>query len=140
MREPSGSSNLDLDVDAIVAVLEEVPVERGVLFGSYARGDERTTSDIDLAVAFDESLPSIERTRVRLQVIERVSAVLGLDSVDVIPLSDAPSELRREINEDGIAIYGPPTELETSDDVPESDHAERIERFDEVVADLERVV
>lgn len=141
MRDRSEASTLDLDVDAIVEVFDAAPVTRAILFGSYARGDDRSASDVDLAVEFERSLSSVERTRARLQLIEQVSAALGTDEVDVVPLSNAPETLRREIREDGIVLYGPESPPEPiEEDAGESDHEETIARFDRILAQLERIV
>lgn len=139
MRDRSETSTIPLDVDAVVQVFEGAPVRRGVLFGSFARREERTESDVDVAVEFDRSLSSVEQTKARLDLIERLSAALGLDEVDVIPLSRAPADLRREINRDGIALYGPSEPLDVHDE-GDGTHEDRIEQFDDILADLERVV
>jgi predicted nucleotidyltransferase len=61
-------------------------------------------SDVNLAVAFPDSLSSVERTRVRLLLIERLSVALGTDDVDVVPLDRAPEALLAEILRDGIIL------------------------------------
>lgn len=141
MRDRSELSAPDLDVDALVDILDGAPVTCGVLFGSYATGDERSGSDIDLTVEFEPSLSSLERTRARLQIIEEVSVALGLDAVDVVPLSGAPESLRREIYEDGVLLYGSLGDADAPSDVEtEPDREGTLARFDRVLADLERTV
>jgi predicted nucleotidyltransferase len=113
----------------------------GILFGSYATGDERSGSDIDLAVEFEPSLSSLERTRARLRIIEEVSVALDIDAVDVVPLSEAPVALRREINQNGILLYGSLGEADRpADEDTELDDEEALARLDRVLADLERTV
>lgn len=141
MRDRSEFSASGLDVDALVEVLDGAPVTCGVLFGSHATGDEQSGSDVDLAVEFESSLSSVERTRARLQIIEEASVVLGLDAVDVVPLSAAPPALRREIYEDGVLLYGSLDETDTpGDGDTEPDREETLARFDRILADLERTV
>jgi predicted nucleotidyltransferase len=137
MRTHEDASISGLDVEAIVEIVTDAPVSVAVLYGSYARGEQRPESDIDVAVEFDESLSSTERTRARLALIERLGTALGTDDVDVTPLSKASAELKREILEDGICLYG-----SVDEDVPEetTGHDERLEDFDELLAELERVV
>jgi predicted nucleotidyltransferase len=137
MRTHEDASISGLDVEAIVEIVTDAPVLAAVLYGSYARGEQRPGSDIDVAVEFDESLSSTERTRARLALIERLGTALGTDDVDVTPLSKASAELKREILEDGICLYG-----SVDEDVPEetTGHDERLEDFDELLAELERVV
>lgn len=135
-RTPSGL----IDPDEIVSVLVDVPVTAAVLYGSHARGEATDRSDVDLAVAFDDSLSSIERTRTRLALIEQLSRVLGTDRIDLVPLSEAPDSLRREILADGIVIYGSRESLPPRDDNPASTHDDRMARFDELLTDLEGIV
>lgn len=141
MRDRSEFSASGLDVDALVEILDGAPVTCGVLFGSHATGDERSGSDVDLAVEFESSLSSVERTRARLQIIEEVSVALGLDAVDVVPLSGAPTALRREIYEDGVLLYGSLGEVDTSvDEDTEPDREETLAQFDRLLSEMERTV
>jgi len=93
-------------------------------------------------VAFDESLSSVERTRARLELIEQLSTGLETDDVDVVPLSDVPSELLEEILTDGVLIYGSMTDLEPyQGQAPSpSSHQDRLAAFDDVLEELDRVV
>lgn len=129
-----------LDTAAIREVLDEAPVTVGVLYGSQARGDATPSSDVDLAVAFDESLSSVERTRARVALIERIGTVLGIDNVDVVPLTEVSSRLYQEILEDGHILYGSLDESARQEESRASTHEARLEAFDEILADIERVV
>ncbi len=137
MRTHEDASISGPDVEAIVEIVADAPVSAAVLYGSYARGEQRLGSDIDVAVEFDESLSSIERTRARLELTERLGTTLGTDDIDVTPLSKAPAELKGEVLEDGICLYG-----SVDDDIPEerTTRDERLADFDELLAELERVV
>ena len=42
-------------IQAIVQYLKTQPVVKAWLFGSFARGEETTESDVDLLVAYDEN-------------------------------------------------------------------------------------
>lgn len=142
MRESADVVIPTLDVEAIEPVLDETPVMLAVLYGSHARQEATAASDVDIAIAFEESCPSVDRTRARLALTERLRGVLGTDTVDVVPLGQASATLRREICEDGIVIYGPPATLDAyCEPVPETPtHEERLSEFDALLADLERVV
>ena len=68
-------------------------IEKMILFGSRARGDNHNRSDIDLAVwgihdAVEEQIPTLLR--------------FDLVDMDGFSVSDA---LREEINKDGVMIY-----------------------------------
>lgn len=141
MGESQDGSTPTPDVDAIESTLAEAPVSLAVLYGSHARGEATQTSDVDLAVAFDDSLSSLERTRARLELIERLSRELGID-VDVVPLDRAPPTLGREIREDGIVIVGSRADLDayTESEPRQRTREQRLAEFDELLGDLERVV
>lgn len=129
-----------LDTGAIREVLDDAPVTLGILYGSQARGDATPSSDVDLAVVFEESLSSVERTRARVALIERIGAVLGTDDVDVVPLPEVSSRLYQEILEDGHLLYGTLDESDRHEESGASTHEARLEAFDEILADLEQVV
>jgi len=130
-----------LDIDPIVSIFTEMPVTLAVLYGSHARGESAEHSDVDFAVAFKSSLSAIERTRLRLQLIEQLSRVLHTDAVDVVPLSETPQSLRRAIQDDGIVLYGskesfPPV----NKDYSQQTHDDRMARFDEILTEIEQTV
>lgn len=128
-----------VDIDAIQRALATAPVSAAVLYGSHARREVTDRSDVDIAVEFDASLSTVERTHARLALIERLTAELGTERVDVLPLSRAPPRLRREIAADGVIIQGSP-DLELDTDADTGSHAERLAAFDDILADMEQRV
>lgn len=139
MREIDDVASVSVDVDRLVSVLADEPITVAVLYGSHARGEATADSDVDLAVGFDDSLDSAARTRTRLRLIERVSAELGTDAVDIVPLARTGPALRRSIHEEGIVIYGSPDAVPTGE-AADTTHDDRLVAFDELLADIERVV
>ncbi|MFB6152292.1 MAG: nucleotidyltransferase family protein [Haloarculaceae archaeon] len=139
MREYPDASVPGLDVDSIVEILDEAPVTRAILFGSYARGDERAGSDVDVAVEFEPETTHLERTRARLRLIERLGATLERDDVDVVPLSEAPPALRRAVETEGVLLLGPEVGAHPGADGTPAER-DTGDRFDELLAELERVV
>ena len=139
MEEIDEADPLAVDTDAIIEVLDDAPVTAAVLYGSHARGDATADSDVDLAVVFDDSLESVETTRARLGLIERLTARLGTDDIDVVPLARTHATLRREIFDDGIILYGSPDALPAADD-DSSPAADQMAAFDELLTEIERVV
>lgn len=142
MRESSDGGDPTVDVEAIERALEGMPVTLAVLYGSRARGEATAGRDVDLAVAFEDSLSSVERTRARLAVVERVSAALNTDDVDVVPLSRAGPDLVREIGEDGTVIVGSRTALGAflEPSAPTRTYEERLAELDAVLTGWQRVV
>lgn len=142
MRNASDVSIPSIDVSAMRDVLDDAPVSVAVLYGSHARGEATARSDVDVAIGFSDSLSSVERTQARLDLIERLGAALDVDAVDAIPLSGASDSLQREIRADGVLLHGSEGDLASyGDPGPASDsHDDRMAEFDEVLAELERVV
>ncbi|PYV07427.1 MAG: nucleotidyltransferase domain-containing protein [Acidobacteria bacterium] len=71
---------------------------RVFLFGSYARGEARPTSDIDVAI-----LPVAPLTRGTLSLLrERLEESSVASEVDLVDLSDADEALRARVFQEGI--------------------------------------
>ncbi len=68
------------------------------LFGSWATGDQRRTSDVDVAVLSDEPIPSWVLSQIRLALEE--SRILP--HVDLIDLSITDHHFRNRVVQDGI--------------------------------------
>jgi len=69
------------------------------VFGSYARGEQRTDSDLDVLAAFyaDASLFDLGGAQVML------SELLGM-KVDLIPLEDVRPELKESIEAEAVPV------------------------------------
>lgn len=90
--------NLRDDIKAgIIALAKQHGVEKVILFGSRARGDNRERSDIDLAARGGDM------TRFTLDVDDRLPTLLKFDVVNL----DEPvqPELLAAIRHDGIVLY-----------------------------------
>lgn len=81
----------------IVAIAKSHKIEKLLLFGSRARGDNNEHSDIDLAVAGGDVLGF------SLDVDEKTNTLLSFDVVDMGEQISAV--LRREIERDGVDLY-----------------------------------
>lgn len=87
----------DRVVQDIRALAAECGIDRVILFGSRARGDNRERSDIDLAVSGGKV------AEFSLDVEDDVWTLL---SFDVVNLDGAVQpELLKNINRDGVVIY-----------------------------------
>lgn len=75
-------------------------VEKVVLFGSRARGDQRERSDIDLAV-IGADITDSEWT----DIWSYVDDAPTLLSIDLVRFEEAPDRLRESILKDGVALY-----------------------------------
>ncbi|MCL2079298.1 MAG: nucleotidyltransferase domain-containing protein [Oscillospiraceae bacterium] len=86
----------------IIPVVEKHPVERVILFGSYARGDASETSDVDLVV---ESGGKMRNSKIFTLGGDLLAALpVRVDVYDILEIKES-SPLYNSIVEDGITIY-----------------------------------
>lgn len=135
-----GSPNSDdRSIRAVVAeTLTDHPVSVGFLFGSRAREESHERSDVDVAVAFEEELSTLDS---RLALGGELALALGTDDVDVVDLRAAPPSLVRAVFRDGDRLVG--TEAETRRlratllDGEKGDPRSPTERFDDALAAID---
>lgn len=90
--------NLEKNVeDDIVKIAKRNNVERVVLFGSRARGNNSERSDIDLAVSGGDVL------NFYYDAEEQARTLLMFDVVDLN--REISEELQQEIDRDGVVLY-----------------------------------
>lgn len=75
-------------------------VSAAYLFGSAARGETGALSDVDIGIFADESLNSGEMLKLRLDLINRLSSVVG-DNADIVIMNEAPALLNYNIIKGG---------------------------------------
>ena len=86
----------------IIPVVEKYPIEKVILFGSYARGDASDTSDVDLVV---ESGGKMRNSKIfTLGGDLLVALPVRVDVYDILEIKES-SPLYNSIREDGIIIY-----------------------------------
>ena len=76
-------------------------VERVILFGSRARGDEEERSDIDLAIEGPDITESDWR-KIRDFIEEDARTLL---SVDIMRVEHVSEKMRRSIAQEGVILY-----------------------------------
>ena len=91
-----------MDFDAATKLIREaVPDVRAIyLFGSRARGDAGSASDVDLALLAPKPLGSLAR----FELQERIAAALRVD-VDLVDLSSASTVLRVQVVDSGRVLF-----------------------------------
>jgi predicted nucleotidyltransferase len=123
--------------DKVKSVLEKDPdLKLALIFGSYARGDEHASSDLDIAVAYKNTLDMNEL----ITIGQKISQQINLE-VDIVDLREATGVLLQQIMKDRITLVNRDSELygniisrrvtEESDYMPLRDNmlAIRRERF-----------
>jgi len=84
-------------IEEIVALAKKYDLNKVILFGSRARGDYRSRSDIDLAVSGGDCI------RFSLDVQELTSTLLFFDVVNLD--GTVQKELLDSIEKEGVCIY-----------------------------------
>jgi predicted nucleotidyltransferase len=63
---------------ALVSILAKYGVRKIGLFGSYARGEERTDSDLDVLVEFDKRKSLLTLVRIERELSEHIGVKVDL--------------------------------------------------------------
>jgi predicted nucleotidyltransferase len=88
---------------ALAPVLARAPVAAVWLYGSVARGDARTSSDVDLAVLWaDHAASGLRRDRAGLE--REAAAAINPFIVSVVDLGAAPLLLAHRVIRDGALL------------------------------------
>ena len=85
-----------------VSIFKEYPINKVILFGSYAKDDATSNSDIDLYIDSDGKLRGLDF----VGLLENLVNALGKD-VDLIDKShiEPDSVILREIESGGVVLY-----------------------------------
>lgn len=108
----------DVVIDELRAAFPDQCQRGAWLYGSYARGEQRVDSDIDIAVLYDFPLDPVAL----FDASSRLAARLGA-AVDVVDLRRAGGLLRVEATHRGRAIVLPTLEAELFTTHALADHA-----------------
>ena len=90
------------DIEKIKCYFANQPVVKAWLFGSYARGEEREDSDIDILVSFDD--------KAKVSLLRHAGMLCDLEDllnrpVDLVNELSLYPEVRETVNTDRILIY-----------------------------------
>lgn len=83
-------------INQISGHLSNYPIVFAYLFGSFAKGESTSLSDIDMAVYFETTLSKSERFDMRLRLVSELSSITRRE-VDITVMNDAPVQLAYEI-------------------------------------------
>lgn len=82
-------------------VLKAAHVRRAAVFGSFARGEDRKNSDVDILVELAEDKTLLDLIELKLRLEEKIGR-----SVDVVTYRSVSALLKDRIQEEQIKIYG----------------------------------
>ena len=86
----------------ISPIIAKYPVEKVILYGSYARGDASDTSDIDLVV---ESRGRLRNRKIFALGGELLDVLpVRVDVYDILEIAN-PSAMYENIQKEGVVIY-----------------------------------
>lgn len=89
-------------MEKTIPILRNYPVDRAILFGSYAKGEATSKSDIDLYIDTNGKLRGLDF----VGLLETLVVTLGID-IDLIDKShiEPDSLIIQEIEDGGMVIY-----------------------------------
>jgi predicted nucleotidyltransferase len=110
-RTDGRKKNQELIKDIVKKLRENYAPEKIILFGSYAYGNPRPDSDIDLLIVKDTNERFIDRWVAVRRILSDPKRLVGLDTLVVTPgeLSQrlaAGDQVIEEIVEKGKLLYG----------------------------------
>lgn len=95
--------------EILISIVKSLPqIEFSILFGSVARGDQHKSSDIDIAVKFDETVDMeggmIQREKIKKLISEK--AKIPQENIDIVDIQRVKLSLNSTIAEEGIVLTG----------------------------------
>lgn len=98
----------DLDLDALCEAVTSYPLSLAVLFGSHATADAHALSDLDVAVAFEESVAHERKLRLLDELTVAIQRTTGIEAVDLVDLDSVGPAVGYEALKHGILLCGDP--------------------------------
>lgn len=86
---------------AVKCIVETLPVKRAYLFGSYARGEQKASSDVDVFLIPDHEFSFSDRTRIHMAL----EHCLGLQSDVLTTLNGCKSRFVQSVKRDAVKVY-----------------------------------
>lgn len=86
----------------LLPIFSDYPIERAILFGSYAKGNPTGSSDIDIVIDSKGKIRGIDFFGILEEVVE--SFDVPVDLIEASQIIEG-SRVQHEINETGIMIY-----------------------------------
>jgi len=87
--------------EEIKPILMQYDVKFAGVFGSYARGDEKSSSDIDILVDFNKPISFVDFFNMKESVSQKLEK-----EVDIVSLKSVVPYFKDYINKDLKIIYG----------------------------------
>jgi len=88
--------------EKLFPIFNAIPVEKAILFGSYAKGNPTRISDVDILIDSKGKIRGIDFFGVLEDIVEALS--LPVDLIEASQIIDG-GRVQREIAETGMVIY-----------------------------------
>jgi len=88
--------------EKLLPILDALPVEKAILFGSYAKGNPTQKSDVDILIDCNGQIRGIDFFGILEDITEALD--VPVDLIEVSQVIDG-GRAQREIAETGIVIY-----------------------------------
>ncbi len=86
----------------LLPIFNAAPIEKAILFGSYAKGNPTSSSDIDIVIDSKGEIRGIDFFGILEDITEALS--ISVDLIEASQIIDG-GRAQREIAETGIVIY-----------------------------------
>ena len=105
MPKPDDSPHETIDLKGMREYLSQTEVVFAVLFGSHARGEADTSSDVDIALRFPEGISEVDRFHRRNRIDADLQAY-AVGFVDVSDIESLPTHVAHAALRDGVRLVG----------------------------------
>lgn len=93
------SKKLDKIIEKIVPILKEWKVKRAGIFGSYARGDNKLGSDVDILVEIDQKISLSELMNLKILMEKSINK-----NIDIVEYSCLHPLMEKEILKEEVKV------------------------------------
>ena len=104
-KAPAGKTGPEFNFPDPKNIFKNYPIKFAYLFGSYATGKSKNSSDVDIAVYFDDYLSGGELLKIHLSLVGDLCRLFHTDKVDITILNKAPLPLKYRIVYEGRVLY-----------------------------------
>lgn len=100
------------DPDELAEVLRQHPVSLALAYGSRVTGEADASSDLDVAVRFEEALEEEERLSLLDRLTVELEDAAGVEQVDIVDLDRVGPHRAHEALRTGVLLVGDASERE----------------------------
>jgi predicted nucleotidyltransferase len=81
-------------------ILKKYPIKRASLFGSFSRGEEKSSSDIDILIEPFKSVSMFDILKMEMELSEKTAR-----KIDIVEFSAIKNSIRTNVLKEAIAIF-----------------------------------